>query len=143
MKAINIWFKLAIAIVGALLLVCVSSVHPGASTVQAATVETSDDGTNATGIRNFKFNGTVYNVVFLRTTGDELYFPSDFDFTTVDTANAAVNAVNDVLNTEKTVKTVGQPSKAKTDFFNIGFAFDEGATEFAKSEYMVGLLLLI
>jgi hypothetical protein len=110
----------------------------GAGAVQAVTVDTSDGGTNATGIRDFELNGTVYNVEFLRATGDDLYFPSGFEFTTSDTAVAAVNAVNDVLNTTS-VSTVGQPSDVKLGFFNIGYAFDGGGTEFAASEYLVGL----
>ena len=91
----------------------------GTSTAQAAMEVIEDPAGNATEIRELDVGGTLYNVLFVRATGQTLY-ASGFDFTDFDGANAANLAVVNALN-GSSADTVGP---GLTDNYFIGYAFD-------------------
>ena len=98
----------------------------GAGTAQAATVVTSDDGTNATGILGLEVGTTLYDVQFVRSTPQGLYsIPPGFDFANEGEATDANGVVITVLNTNPAVMTVG-PSATPSNVYLIGYEFDEG-----------------
>ncbi len=98
----------------------------GASTALAQTVEM--DVNTATAIRDLELNGVTYDVEFLADTAARIYGdPPVFDFSNRTDAAAAVQAVNDVLNAEGNVNSVGESSAEcggnNCILYRIGFSF--------------------
>ena len=64
---------------------------------------------NALGILDLDVNGRPYNVAFLQDTAESIYGaePGSYDFTSVQAAQDAMQAVNDALNAEPHVTSVG------------------------------------
>jgi len=92
----------------------------GAIPAQAQTVEMVGD--TAIAIRDLELNGVTYDVVFLRTAANGIYsVPPIFDFTSATDAQAAVQAVTDVLNAEGDAVTVGPADSSPDKLFRIGF----------------------
>jgi hypothetical protein len=78
----------------------------GVGAAQAETV--IFEGPNATEILDLQVGDTVYDVIFLDDTASNIYGTVPiFDFTTSEGAEAAMEAVNDALNTEPDVMSVG------------------------------------
>ena len=92
----------------------------GAIPVQAQTVEM--DGDTATAIRDLDLNGVTYDVEFLRQAAAGTYSdPPKFDFSNATDAEAAVQAVNDVLNAQGDAFDVGPSSDDVLKLYRIGF----------------------
>jgi hypothetical protein len=117
MKAKRNWYKLTLAIVGALLLL-------GVSSAQAATVIFENGTSNATGILNLDIGGTLYNVAFTppSTAASQVYgpYPGEFDFDTNETARNAADEVNSEL-TLASALTVGAEGSGGLPFYRIGW----------------------
>lgn len=78
----------------------------GAGAAQAFTVQFT--GENATGILNLEVGSTFYDITFRHETAQDIYGAVPvFDFTTSEGAEAAMEAVNDALNSEPDVMSVG------------------------------------
>ncbi len=100
----------------------------GAGTAQAFTINTSDNGTNATGIEDFL---AFFNVTFERTTALDLYGDPespDFDFDAPDDALVAVAALSAALNTDPTIMTVGPDGDGSIQFA-IGFGTQDSIAQ--------------
>jgi hypothetical protein len=111
------------AIVGALLLI-------GVSSAQAASVRIDPtDNTNALGIDNIILSGLIWNVNFDFNVSNFVHGPlPPFEVAPEELHTiglALTDVVNDVLNTEPGVNTVG-PSDNKTPSFDYAFAQDRG-----------------
>jgi len=106
----------AVALLGVLLL---GPGMGGAATVD--TVGVSDQ--IATGISDLEFNGTTYNVAFLKITGEDLYgtLPRTYDFDNEADASGALDAVIGALNDNGGIEEVGNLLDS-LDSFTIGFA---------------------
>jgi hypothetical protein len=79
----------------------------GASAAQAFTVVVDDTGTNATAILNLEFNGAHYDVTFRFGSIEDIWGDEAYDFHQLNLAVDASEAVNDALNTEPEVVTLG------------------------------------
>jgi len=108
------WFKLTMAIVGALLLIGVSSAQA------APVVETDTDG-KATAIKNLMFADTLYNIDFVLGTWPDIYGnPPTFDFNEEDAFDFST-AVNAVLQ-DNSISRVGPAgSDPEAGIYGIGF----------------------
>ncbi len=93
----------------------------GVGAAQAQTVVF--DGDNATEILDLQVGATLYDVIFLDDTAENIYGPEPgvYDFTTSEEAEAAMEAVNDALNTEPDVMSVGP---AHSIVYEIPFDFE-------------------
>jgi hypothetical protein len=122
MKAKSKWFKLTMAIVGALLLI-------GVSSAQAAMVTFEPGTQKAIGIEDLNVGGMLYNVIFPQASAEEIYdpFPGTFTFTTLVTAVEARNAVNLALNDDNATG-VGEPGpgSAPAFLYSIAYESDQG-----------------
>jgi hypothetical protein len=100
----------------------------GTSAAQEAEVIFDPNDTDrATGITNLVVDGTPYNVTFTAyTTAAAIYseFPGVFDFITIDSAAAALDAVNAEL-IEQGADGVGADSSEFDGFYRIGFASEQ------------------
>jgi hypothetical protein len=96
------------------------------SAAQAAVVK---DDQVATGIKNLGVDGTLYNVEFKNTSWSGVYGdPPTFDFDSVDSSAAAVDAVNAALNADG-ASLVGESSTEGAPAFMIGFGSFESSIE--------------
>ena len=93
----------------------------GVGAAQAQTV--IFDGDNATEILDLQVGPTLYDVIFLDDTAENIYGPEPgvYDFTTSEGAEEAMEAVNDALNTEPDVMSVGP---AHSIVYEIPFDFE-------------------
>jgi hypothetical protein len=108
-----------------------------AGSAHAATVITDTGGTNATAILDLDFLGNLYDVTFIDDTAFNVYGdPLDLDFPLTDVARLARDSVNEALNLEPAVSTVG-PSAINDfdigtgtfDFFSVGGRFDDPTSD--------------
>jgi hypothetical protein len=73
-------------------------------------------GTNATAILDLDFGGNLYDVTFIEDTAFNVYGdPLDPDFVSIDVVAAAVDRVNEELNLEPGVSTVGPSADNEFD----------------------------
>ena len=110
----------------------------GAGTAQAEPMVISD-GTNASGILGLEVKGTLYDVAFRFLDANILYGTDpNFDFNETD-ALIARNVINDALNTEGGIETVGfEGIPAGQDIiFNIGVAGFETTITTVQGKYFV------
>jgi len=92
-----------------------------AGTAQAFTVVS--DGDNATAILDLNVSGTLYDVAFEFDTAEGIYGlePGMYDFDTFEAAEDAMNAVNDALNSEPNLTSVGPSFDI---IYEIAYAFE-------------------
>jgi hypothetical protein len=117
MMAKKKWLRLTVAIVGALMLI-------GVSSAQAATVDL--ESFTAVRINNLEVAGTFYNVTFTAGTWPEAYGgqPPQLDVTQ-ETAPAFVEGINEAL-TLSPARTVGEPGdNIDAGFYMIGTNWDD------------------
>jgi hypothetical protein len=105
----------------------------GAGTAQAFTV--LSEGGNATGILNLIVDGTHYDVAFEFDTADEIYGPEPgtYDFDNDQATQEAMNTVNDALDTEPSVMSVGE---AFDIYYEIPYAFENDFVSVREALYV-------
>jgi hypothetical protein len=91
----------------------------GTSVAQAEPIINIDVDT-ATGIQNLEVNGEFYNVEFLSISATDLY-GSVYDFTDIDSARNAKDAVNSALNFDNRATKVGPSSAEGIIDYGIGY----------------------
>ena len=85
------------------------------------TVEFADGGVKATAIRNLVVDGVTYDVEFKHAYPQQIYgdYPGTYTFTSNTDASAAINAIDDALNSTDAT-TVGEKDKVDDDRYRIG-----------------------
>jgi hypothetical protein len=98
-------------------------------------------GTNATAILDLDFGGNLYDVTFIEDTAFNVYGdPLDPDFVSIDVVAAAVDSVNEELNLEPGVSTVGPSADNEFDiaYGVMSFRSAEGRFDDPSSTWLPG-----